>query len=838
MPEITQVLENEVEESAQVDSIAQCFLDYLNQDYPQLLRRCPQAINNVDEISEEIIVTLLFLHAYYASGDLEGMGRLMVGLVDRSNDPAAIHSILLTFCFQFIFLPESLQALAGRAVIEQITSGRGTDWQRKYLLEFMVATRNQTFYQYLIDALAQAVGEGSQVNNSLGFSFQDIVIYLEYFCSLELLGFLENDLEIENIPSESKREALAELKNKVAEEMAPEPAIMLSNLQACFESGEYEQLDQMQAAYFRDNEIYLSGLASFDSEADAAISEINSVVSQAKEILTQQRRALSFYTKHNFSEAATQLQAAININPQDPDMVAFYESLQKLSAADTLYRQGNILGADDLALEARQAIEPGSFPVEPADEFIDKLNSYKRADAKKQSDPDSARDTLNALLKKYHKDLPARALLKVVEDNLKKRKGFFAAVDKALKAGDFAAAGDNLVSAFEFGSERKQVCAQVARDLKALIERGQCRLAVEAADRLIAVRRVDSIVKLRKKAWAGHQMSELEPHRHILTALLAARENCKTRIQEKYGQLRYLYSRCTIPEDSEEIFTVFGLQLRIPTGSGGVKNNDIPARDVARAGDSFIFLGLDGRAVSDDYFEVVRVERNSITFKFEDSQQYNNAKVSLAKKGGYIQKADDIALLRQKNTLDGVMRNLAETKDTQPSTGNDMLDILFGLAEMSVNVDEAYSANLLQNLIEKGVETDESQLRAVTQGVNLENKVTLIQGPPGTGKTTTITEITNYVVAVLIGLVGRGKRVLVVSQANAAVNNVGERLQDAGLPFVRVGNREKHISKKLMGNWLQRGEIAKRLKKEYEQDGRGFVVLGTNNGFLNDRCLT
>lgn len=59
--------------------------------------------------------------------------------------------------------------------------------------------------------------------------------------------------------------------------------------------------------------------------------------------------------------------------------------------------------------------------------------------------------------------------------------------------------------------------------------------------------------------------------------------------------------------------------------------------------------------------------------------------------------------------------------------------------------------------------------------------VSLVHGPPGTGKTRTLVEIVAQCVA-------RGERVLASAASNLAVDNLAERLVDAGLEVVRVGH--------------------------------------------------
>ncbi|XP_020690842.2 DNA-binding protein SMUBP-2 isoform X2 [Dendrobium catenatum] len=106
---------------------------------------------------------------------------------------------------------------------------------------------------------------------------------------------------------------------------------------------------------------------------------------------------------------------------------------------------------------------------------------------------------------------------------------------------------------------------------------------------------------------------------------------------------------------------------------------------------------------------------------------------------------------------------------------------------------------------------DNSQIRAITLGLNKKRPLLVIQGPPGTGKTGLLTKLVSLAVR-------QGERVLVTSPTNAAVDNMVERLSNLELNIVRVGNPARisaSVASKSLGQ-IVNDKLAV-FKKEFER---------------------
>ncbi|CAL5207956.1 unnamed protein product [Lathyrus oleraceus] len=106
---------------------------------------------------------------------------------------------------------------------------------------------------------------------------------------------------------------------------------------------------------------------------------------------------------------------------------------------------------------------------------------------------------------------------------------------------------------------------------------------------------------------------------------------------------------------------------------------------------------------------------------------------------------------------------------------------------------------------------DKSQQRAIALGLNKKRPLLVIQGPPGTGKTGLLKQL-------IASAVEQGERVLVTAPTNAAVDNMVEKLSNAGITIVRVGNPariSKTVASKSLGE-IVNGKLAS-FREEYER---------------------
>lgn len=118
------------------------------------------------------------------------------------------------------------------------------------------------------------------------------------------------------------------------------------------------------------------------------------------------------------------------------------------------------------------------------------------------------------------------------------------------------------------------------------------------------------------------------------------------------------------------------------------------------------------------------------------------------------------SFVRGSDTYQDLLNHRLETPDTSP------------YENMSFN-NPCFNSDTLEG---------NNQTVAVRKALGNKN-IVLIQGPPGTGKTTIIVEIIEQLAA-------QGKRVLVCSQAHAAVKNIYDRLDHSKINILRLDDQE------------------------------------------------
>lgn len=109
-----------------------------------------------------------------------------------------------------------------------------------------------------------------------------------------------------------------------------------------------------------------------------------------------------------------------------------------------------------------------------------------------------------------------------------------------------------------------------------------------------------------------------------------------------------------------------------------------------------------------------------------------------------------------------------------------LVQVITGIKQPTFNVKEQIPATSLNKMQHEAIK------RIVAA-----NELAIVHGPPGTGKTTTLVE------AIKILATSENEKILVVAPSNAAVDLLSEKLNDAGLNVLRVGNPARVSEKQL-----------------------------------------
>ncbi|MBU1084655.1 MAG: AAA family ATPase [Candidatus Omnitrophica bacterium] len=213
--------------------------------------------------------------------------------------------------------------------------------------------------------------------------------------------------------------------------------------------------------------------------------------------------------------------------------------------------------------------------------------------------------------------------------------------------------------------------------------------------------------------------------------------------------------------------------------------------------------------------------------------------VPFPRSGELVFRGEDTTYFAQKEVVDELIRNLSS--NGSDTTGYKAIDRLLRLSRDDVPTSSEKlrekidyldkEISRIKIITEEGEEIwkgDESQDMAVRLALS-GSRQTVIHGSPGTGKTKTI-------VAIIRQYVRRGKKVLLVSQQNQAVDQALARVMDH-VPSLRLSNEAKEEMKKYGTDRIWSGNTVarNRFERDIRGNNTGYLIASTNISLVTDK---
>lgn len=556
--------------------------------------------------------------------------------------------------------------------------------------------------------------------------------------------------------------------------------------------------------------------------------ETSSRLIQASESYEKQRYAMA---RLHYEKAAEELDAAGLVPGKTA--VEGYERARRMTEAEEAYGAGDFERALRIAGEVD---DPSSAS------FAQRVAKVQRA----EKGPGSTVQAMARLSSEYPSDVRVKAFLSTLRTANRTYRSRLATANDMIQdvreilampditSDDFTRIMNDLRKIRELSGYSNGFGNMMRDAARVAYSRGMYRISLQIAEFALAAvpqdsrKMKDELLIIARDSKAQMVSAKLHRQYEILDCHFQA-DNLRTKKKlNERGTLDYVFSGLKKDDDGATL-EISGLSYEV---SAGKTKSIEDIRSAINRGESYVLIArnADGR-MAQFVLKAVLAEASRAVFKLESNEAARNTLADIPAENGILKKLKDPSLKERRDTIFERMLQLDNSlaEGAEPSTNSRFADILLELAAPSSGPGSKTGIDFR----DERIAADPDQRRSVEASLDTEVPMTLIQGPPGTGKTSVIVEIVRQ-------FRSRGKKVLVVSQSNAAVDNIAKRLlevQASGetLDFARVGNNKDAVDPEVYKS------PAYNHKKETLQAMRaarsGCVVLGTIGGFFSDNDI-
>ncbi|RKP21246.1 P-loop containing nucleoside triphosphate hydrolase protein [Rozella allomycis CSF55] len=178
---------------------------------------------------------------------------------------------------------------------------------------------------------------------------------------------------------------------------------------------------------------------------------------------------------------------------------------------------------------------------------------------------------------------------------------------------------------------------------------------------------------------------------------------------------------------------------------------------------------------------VYKVLQNKITIAFKDDVEFPDGFEEKTLK--IIHLTNEVSYKRMIEAIDHLEKNYDKMMNFQTLIGS--FQPTFSQSIESIPNAQYFMENSQRFLYNQFL--NESQIDAILLSL-LSEQISFIHGPPGTGKTCTLIEIIQQLNKPKLNFIEKPLRILVTAPSNIAVDNIVERLSNAGVDCLRIGH--------------------------------------------------